>query len=834
MALIVEFICELPNGVHARPASHVETLCNTFSSQIEWHNLRTDRKGNAKSALALIGTDTLVGDNCQLLISGADEQEAHQRLSQWLRDEFPHCDAPLAEVKSDELEPLPVSLTNLNPQIIRARTVCSGSAGGILTPISSLDLNALGNLPAAKGVDAEQSALENGLTLVLKNIEFRLLDSDGATSAILEAHRSLAGDTSLREHLLAGVSAGLSCAEAIVASANHFCEEFARSSSSYLQERALDVRDVCFQLLQQIYGEQRFPAPGKLTQPAICMADELTPSQFLELDKNHLKGLLLKSGGTTSHTVILARSFNIPTLVGVDIAALTPWQHQTIYIDGNAGAIVVEPGDAVARYYQQEARGQDALREQQRVWLTQQARTADGIRIEIAANIAHSVEAQAAFGNGAEGVGLFRTEMLYMDRDSAPDEQEQFEAYQQVLLAAGDKPIIFRTMDIGGDKSIPYLNIPQEENPFLGYRAVRIYPEFAGLFRTQLRAILRAASFGNAQLMIPMVHSLDQILWVKGELQKAIVELKRDGLRHAETITLGIMVEVPSVCYIIDHFCDEVDFFSIGSNDMTQYLYAVDRNNPRVSPLYNPITPSFLRMLQQIVTAAHQRGKWVGICGELGGESRYLPLLLGLGLDELSMSSPRIPAVKSQLRQLDSEACRELARQACECRSAQEIEALLTAFTPEEDVRPLLALENIFVDQSFSNKEQAIQFLCGNLGVNGRTEHPFELEEDVWQREEIVTTGVGFGVAIPHTKSQWIRHSSISIARLVKPVDWQSEMGEVELVIMLTLGANEGMNHVKVFSQLARKLVNKNFRQSLFAAQDAQSILTLLETELTF
>ncbi|HEL4539008.1 TPA: PTS sugar transporter subunit IIA [Escherichia coli] len=182
----------------------------------------------------------------------------------------------------------------------------------------------------------------------------------------------------------------------------------------------------------------------------------------------------------------------------------------------------------------------------------------------------------------------------------------------------------------------------------------------------------------------------------------------------------------------------------------------------------------------------------------------------------------------------EEQACRELARQACECRSAQEIEALLTAFAPEEDVRPLLALENIFVDQSFSNKEQAIQFLCGNLGVNGRTEHPFELEEDVWQREEIVTTGVGFGVAIPHTKSQWIRHSSISIARLVKPVDWQSEMGEVELVIMLTLGANEGMNHVKVFSQLARKLVNKNFRQSLFAAQDAQSILTLLETELTF
>ncbi len=211
-----------------------------------------------------------------------------------------------------------------------------------------------------------------------------------------------------------------------------------------------------------------------------------------------------------------------------------------------------------------------------------------------------------------------------------------------------------------------------------------------------------------------------------------------------------------------------------------------------------------------------------------------MPLLLGLGLDELSMSSPRIPAVKSQLRYLNSQACRALARQACECRSAQEIEALLNQFAPEKEVRPLLALENIVVGESLSNKEQVIQFLCGNLGVNGRTEHPFELEEDVWQREEIVTTAVGFGVAIPHTKSQWIRHSSISIARLAQPVDWQSEMGDVELVIMLTLGAEERINHVKVFSQLARKLVNKSFRQSLFAADDAESILALLEAELTF
>ncbi|EJZ8779971.1 phosphoenolpyruvate--protein phosphotransferase [Escherichia coli] len=736
--LTIQFLCPLPNGLHARPAWELKEQCSQWQSEITFINHRQNAKADAKSSLALIGTGTLFNDSCSL--------------------------ATLAE--------------QLNQQ---------------------------------------------------------LRERDGESKTILSAHLSLIQDDEFAgniRRLMTEQHQGLGAA--IISNMEQVCAKLSASASDYLRERVSDIRDISEQLLHITWPELKPRNKLVLEKPTILVAEDLTPSQFLSLDLKNLAGMILEKTGRTSHTLILARASAIPVLSGLPLDAIARYAGQPAVLDAQCGVLAINPNDAVSGYYQVAQTLADKRQKQQAQAAAQLAYSRDNKRIDIAANIGTALEAPGAFANGAEGVGLFRTEMLYMDRDSAPDEQEQFEAYQQVLLAAGDKPIIFRTMDIGGDKSIPYLNIPQEENPFLGYRAVRIYPEFAGLFRTQLRAILRAASFGNAQLMIPMVHSLDQILWVKGEIQKAIVELKRDGLRHAETITLGIMVEVPSVCYIIDHFCDEVDFFSIGSNDMTQYLYAVDRNNPRVSPLYNPITPSFLRMLQQIVTTAHQRGKWVGICGELGGESRYLPLLLGLGLDELSMSSPRIPAVKSQLRQLDSEACRELARQACECRSAQEIEALLTAFTPEEDVRPLLALENIFVDQDFSNKEQAIQFLCGNLGVNGRTEHPFELEEDVWQREEIVTTGVGFGVAIPHTKSQWIRHSSISIARLAKPIGWQSEMGEVELVIMLTLGANEGMNHVKVFSQLARKLVNKNFRQSLFAAQDAQSILTLLETELTF
>ncbi|EED3526080.1 multifunctional phosphoenolpyruvate-protein phosphotransferase/phosphocarrier protein HPr/PTS system fructose-like transporter subunit IIA [Salmonella enterica subsp. enterica serovar Virchow] len=776
MPLIVEFTCELPNGVHARPASHVETLCNTFTSQIEWHNLRTDRKGSAKSALALIGTDTLAGDHCQLVISGADEQVACQRLSQWLRDEFPLCDAPLAEIKNSELEPLPASLTQLNPQIYRARSVCSGSAGGVLTPLSSLDLNALGELPTANDTETEQAALDNGLAMLIKHIEFRQLDSDGAASAILEAHRSLAGDASLRQHLLDGVLRGLSCAQAIVESANHFCNEFARASSSYLQERALDVRDVCFQLLQHIYGEQRFPAPGQLTRPSICMAEELTPSQFLELDKTFLKGLLLKSGGTTSHTVILARSFNIPTLVGVEIEALTPWRQQTVYIDGNAGAIVVAPDEPVTRYYQQEARVQDALREQQRIWLTQEARTADGIRMEVAANIAHSVEAQAAFSNGAEAVGLFRTEMLYMDRACAPDENELYNIFCQALESAKGRSIIVRTMDIGGDKPVDYLNIPAEANPFLGYRAVRIYEEYASLFTTQLRSILRASAHGNLKIMIPMISSMEEILWVKEKL-------------------------------------------------------AVDRDNAKVTRHYNSLNPAFLRALDFAVQAVHRQGKWIGLCGELGAKGSVLPLLVGLGLDEISMGAPSIPAAKARMAQLDSRACRQLLNQAMACRTSLEVEHLLAQFRMSQQDAPLVTAQCITLDSDWRSKEEVIKGMTDNLLLAGRCRYPRKLEADLWAREAVFSTGLGFSFAIPHSKSEHIEQSTISVARLNAPVRWGDD--EAQFIIMLTLNKHAaGDQHMRIFSRLARRIMHEEFRNTLVNAASADAIASLLQHEL--
>ncbi len=831
MALVVEFTCELPNGVHARPASHVETLCNTFMSQIEWHNLRTDRKGDAKSALALIGTDTLSGDACRLVISGDDERHAHQRLEQWLREEFPHCDAPLEAAVTTELDPLPESLTRLRPTLFRALPVCSGSAQGILTLLTSLDLNALTDLPDAKSVEEEQSALDKGLLLLVKNIELRALDSDSTASAILEAHRSLATDSSLRQHLLAGVNRGLSCAQATIATANHFCEEFSRSSSSYLRERVLDVRDVCYQLLQQIYGDQRFPAPGKLTQPTIGIADELTPGQFLELDKTLLKGLLLKSGGTTSHTVILARSFNIPTLVGVDGESVMAWRNQPVFVDGNAGAVVVNASDAVARYYQQEARVQEAIREQQRVWLDREARTADGLRIEIAANIAHAAEAQAAFGNGAEGVGLFRTEMLYMDRASAPCENELYNLFCQALESANARSIIVRTMDIGGDKPVEYLNIPPENNPFLGYRAVRIYEEFSTLFTTQLRAILRASAHGSLKIMIPMISSMEEILWVKEKLAEAKQQLRAEHIPFDEKIPLGIMLEVPSIMFIIDQCCEEIDFFSIGSNDLTQYLLAVDRDNAKVTRHYNSLNPAFLRALDYAVQAVHRQGKWIGLCGELGAKGSVLPLLVGLGLDELSMGSPAILATKARLAQLDSRACRQLLNQAMACRTSLEVEHLLAQFRMNQQDTPLITPRCISLDNDWNSKEEVMKGMTDNLLLAGRCRYPRKLEADLWAREAVFSTGLGFSFAIPHSKSEHIEQSTISVARLKAPVMWGDE--EAQFIIMLTLNKHAaGDQHMRIFSRLARRIMHEDFRSTLVNASSDEAIATLLQREL--
>lgn len=830
--LKIEFICPLPNGLHARPAWELKEQCAPFASEITFFNHRLNQHADAKSSLALISTGTLFNDPCSLEIKGADEEKAWRILEPYIQQRFADSDSEILAAPPENTRPLPRSLLRLNPTLIYGCGIAPGVGEGQLMIFRPTSLEAYRSQTASV---QDSTLLEHSLATLAEQLNLQLSLLDGQSKPIINAHLSLIQDKEFAGNIRRQMAQQrLSLGAATIENMNEVCNKLAQSASEYLRERVSDIQDITVRLLQIAYPQVTAGKVITLTEPTILVADDVTPSQFLSLDKTRLQGMVLAKTGRTSHTLILARAAGIPVLSGIETAQVQYLAGESVIIDANGGVLVTQANDAVRGYYQVARNLAELQRQQQLAAAGLKAQTVDGVEIELAANIGTALEAPAAFANGAEGIGLFRTEMLFMDRDSAPDEQEQFEAYQQVLLDAGERPVIFRTMDIGGDKKISYLNIGEEENPFLGYRAVRIYPEFTDLFTQQLRAILRAAAWGNARLMIPMVHTLDEILWVKQQLNNAIAALKEEGLRHASSIELGIMIEVPSVCFIIDHFCDEVDFFSIGSNDMTQYLYAVDRNNPRVAHLYNPITPSFLRMLRQIIDVAHKRNRWVGICGELGGETRYLPLLLGLGVDEFSMSSTRIPAAKTLLRQLDLSACKALATQICECRSGEQIEQQLDQFILPQQSKPLLARENIIIPAPFSRKEQVIQYLCGNLAVQGRTNNPQELEEDIWQREEIVTTAVGFGVAIPHTKSTHIQHSSISIARLPQAIDWESDMGEVELVIMLTLGANEGINHVKVFSQLARKLVNKTFRQALFAANSADEMLALLESELQF
>lgn len=832
MAKVVKFVCELPNGVHARPASHVETLCNQYVATFSWHNVRTGRSGDAKSALALIGTDTLLNDECHVTISGDDEEAAWTRFSQFISQEFPHCDVPLEQATTqDTLDALPFSLSNLNPQVIRARPVSGGIATGMLVHLAAPALQLPENLPEAASIESEQARLDSGLNALQRTIELQLLGDCGTAAAVLEAHRSLVSDASLRTRLLEGVLQGAGCAAAIVRAAEYFCAQFAQSSSAYLQERALDVRDVSYQLLQQIYGETYFPSQRALQGPSICMADELTPSQFLELDKSMLKGLLLSSGGSTSHTVILARSFNIPTLVGVQAAELMPWLQQEVCLDGDLGLVAVNLTEPVRRYYRQELQVKEAIAQQQRAFLDQPGRTADGIRMEVAANIAHSVEAAPAFANGAEGIGLFRTEMLYMDRAHAPAEDELYNIYCQALESADGRSLIVRTMDIGGDKPVEYLNIPAENNPFLGYRAVRIYQEFLTLFHTQLRSILRASAHGSLKIMIPMISSMEEILWVKDQLAEVKQKLRAEQIPFDEKIPLGIMLEVPSVMFIIDQCCEEIDFFSIGSNDLTQYLLAVDRDNAKVTKHYNSLNPAFLRALDHAVREVHRHGKWIGLCGELGAKGSVLPLLVGMGLDEISMSAPSVPATKARLAQLDSRECRLLLNKAMACRTSLEVEHLLAQFRLSRQDAPLIGRDCISLNNDWRSKEEVIKGMADNLLLAGRCRYPRKLEADLWAREAVFSTGLGFGFAIPHTKSEHIEQSAISVAKLPQPVAWGDE--EAEFVIMLTLNKHAaGDQHMRIFSRLARRIMHEEFRRALVEATDAAQIEALLTREL--
>ncbi len=416
------------------------------------------------------------------------------------------------------------------------------------------------------------------------------------------------------------------------------------------------------------------------------------------------------------------------------------------------------------RFYEREQRTLERQRELLADDPSAPAITRDGKTLEVAANASSADELRLAFENGADGIGLFRTEMSFLERERPPSEEEQFAIYAQAVELSAGRPVIIRTLDLGGDKAAQYLNFPSEDNPFLGYRGVRIYADHRELLQTQLRAILRASAHGRIQIMVPMISSLEEILQFKAEVATAKEHLHLQNIPFQPHIPIGIMVEVPSAAFILDQLCEEVDFFSIGTNDLAQYFLAVDRDNSRVAGLSNVLHPGFLRFLKRIVDEIHTAGKWVGMCGEMASEMHYLPLFLGLGLDEISLPAAKIPELKRAVPQLSTADCKSFLTQIVACREIGEIDRLLASAQPLPSLQPLLTEELIQLDSDSRNKEEAMQELVDSFYIAGRTQDRQQLEEALWAREALYSTGLGFGpMRLPQIPSV----SSGSVSQLI-------------------------------------------------------------------
>ncbi|MEK5320609.1 phosphoenolpyruvate--protein phosphotransferase [Paenibacillus sp. FSL L8-0644] len=469
-------------------------------------------------------------------------------------------------------------------------------------------------------------------------------------SSIFDAHLAILEDPEFMNEIRGIIERQYKAAEVAVKEAiDHFVTMFDLLDDEYMKERAIDIKDVGNRLLKHLLGAPEVTLP-KDTQPYILVAKELSPSQSAHLNPSYVLGIVTMNGGKTSHSAIMARALGIPLVSGLESNLNLPVQTGDIMVvDGDLGKVYVNPEKTVTDHYKILRDEQRRRKEQLQVLASVDAVTKDGTTLRLAANISSIKELEAALKHGAQGVGLFRTEFLYMDRKSAPDEEEQYEVYRLIAEKAGNHSVVIRTLDIGGDKPLDYLQLPEEENPFLGYRAIRISLDWKELFKTQLTAILRASATGNIKVMYPMISSVEEVRQADALLKEAMADLDARGLAYNPNIQRGIMIEVPAAVMIADLLAAETNFFSIGTNDLVQYVLAVDRMNEQIAHMYHPYHPAVLRMLRMTAQAAHQAGIDVSVCGEMAGDERSVPLWLELGIHQLSMSPQSLLRVKHRV-----------------------------------------------------------------------------------------------------------------------------------------------------------------------------------------
>lgn len=515
------------------------------------------------------------------------------------------------------------------------------------------------------------------LTKIRNNAEVQL-GADKA--AIFDAHLLVLDDPELIQPIQDKIkNENANAASALTDVTAQFVTIFESMDNEYMKERAADIRDVSKRVLSHILGVE-LPNPSMIDESVVIVGNDLTPSDTAQLNKEFVQGFATNIGGRTSHSAIMSRSLEIPAIVGTKSITQEVKQGDMIIVDGLNGDVIVNPTEDELIAYQDKRERYFADKKELQKLRDADTVTVDGVHAELAANIGTPNDLPGVIENGAQGIGLYRTEFLYMGRDQMPTEEEQFEAYKEVLEAMDGKRVVVRTLDIGGDKELSYLNLPEEMNPFLGYRAIRLCLAQQDIFRPQLRALLRASVYGKLNIMFPMVATINEFREAKAILLEEKENLKNEGHDISDDIELGIMVEIPATAALADVFAKEVDFFSIGTNDLIQYTLAADRMSERVSYLYQPYNPSILRLVKQVIEASHKEGKWTGMCGEMAGDETAIPLLLGLGLDEFSMSATSILKARRQINGLSKNEMTELANRAVDCATQEEVIELVNNY----------------------------------------------------------------------------------------------------------------------------------------------------------
>ncbi|MGB9976697.1 phosphoenolpyruvate--protein phosphotransferase [Thermovenabulum sp.] len=531
-------------------------------------------------------------------------------------------------------------------------------------------------------VEAELLKLNKSINLSkeqLQRIKENALEKLGEDKArIFEAHLMVLEDPVLFSEIEEKIKNEKLCAEfAVKTVIEGYIDIFSSMEDEYMRERAADIRDVGERIIKNILGIP-IKSLSELNDTVIVLAKDLTPSDTAQLDKNKVLAFATDMGGRTSHTAIMARSLEIPAVVGLQEVSEKVKDGELVIVDGINGILIVNPDSDTLKNYMDKKDEYLKMKEEMKAILFLSAETVDKKRrVELSANIGTPKDVKGALENGAEGIGLYRTEFLYMDREDMPSEEEQYKAYKEVAEAMQGKPVIIRTLDIGGDKKLPYLEMPEELNPFLGFRAIRLCLDRKDLFKVQLRAILRASAHGKIRIMYPMISGIDEIRKANRVLKEAMEELKKEKVAFDENIEVGIMVEIPSAAVCADILAKEVDFFSIGTNDLIQYTLAVDRMNEKIAYLYEPFNPAIIRLIKNVIDASHREGKWTGMCGEMAGEPLAVPLLLGLGLDEFSMSATSIPFAKKIIRSFKYDEAKELAEKVLLMDNPEEIRLLI-------------------------------------------------------------------------------------------------------------------------------------------------------------